>query len=115
MKEYRTKARTGWYGAKTLFQHYRGTAKGCFEERIVLLKARGFKEAIRVAEAEARQYAKDVGGCKYLEFVDVFQIFEKTRTGHGTEIYSLMRECRLKPKKYLDTFYDTGNERTQSV
>ncbi|WHZ26020.1 MAG: hypothetical protein OJF51_000815 [Nitrospira sp.] len=65
------KPRVGWYVAKTVFQHYHDTARGCFEERIVLLKARGSKEAIKLAEAEARQYAKDVGGCKYLEFVNV--------------------------------------------
>ena len=115
MKISRTKAPMEWFGAKTIYRYSEGTAKGCFEERVVLFKAQGFTQATRAAEAEARQYAKDVGGCKYLGFVDVFQISEKTRTGHGTEVYSLMRESRLNPRKYLNRFHDTGNERTQSA
>jgi hypothetical protein len=43
----------------------------------------------------------------------VFHLFDET-IGHGTEIYSLMRESQLSDKDYLDRFYDDGKERRQT-
>ena len=102
-----------WYGAKCIFRHNdRQTADGfMYEERIILLKAERADAAIARAEKEAQTYAADLSGCEFIEFVDVFHLFDET-IGDGTEIYSLMRLSNLDKDKYLDTFYNTGSERT---
>lgn len=62
-----------------------------------------------VAEAEARAYAGECPGREYLDYVDVFHLFED-QVGHGTEVFSLMRRSELSPEEYLSTFFDTGQE-----
>jgi hypothetical protein len=104
-----------WYSAKTIYKHHRveaGKTKTVFEERVVLLRATGFDDAIAKAEAEAAVYCGTDGDAIYLGFVDVFHLFDE-KVGHGTEVYSLMRESGLANKKYLDHFYDDGKERRQ--
>jgi acyl dehydratase len=104
-----------WYAAKTIYKHYHvedGTPKIVFEERIVLFYAADFDEAIAKAEAEASEYCGKNNGTVYLDFVDVFHLFDET-IGHGIEVYSLMRESDLSEKDYLDHFYDNGKEYRQ--
>jgi len=97
-----------WYGVKTL---YRTRATGrprivddaydaaatLVEERVVLVRARNFDEAIAKAEAEARSYAASGGGSyrnrygqrvtqRYLGACDAFELFDPP--GAGREIYS---------------------------
>jgi hypothetical protein len=84
-----------WYAAKTIYKHHRveeGADKTVFEERIVLLQATDFDDAIAKAEGEAAEYCGTSGDTVYLDFVDVFHLFDEA-VGHGTEVYSLMREC----------------------
>jgi hypothetical protein len=103
-----------WYGAKTIYRHdliEDDTAKTLFEERVVLFQTVDFGGAIAQAEAEAKAYALN-HDVEYLEFMDVFHIFDE-KVGHGTEVYSLMRESRLSEQDYLDRFYDDGNEHRQ--
>jgi hypothetical protein len=99
-----------WYAAKTIYQHHRLTV---FEERVVLLQAADFDDALAKAEAEAAEYCITCGDTVYLGFVSVFHLFDET-IGHGTEVYSLMRESELSAEDYLDHFYDDGKERSQS-
>jgi Domain of unknown function (DUF4288) len=104
-----------WYTAKTIYKHHRvedDTPKTVFEERIILLQAADFGDAIAKAEAETAEYCGTDGEIVYLGFVDVFHLFDKT-VGHGIEVYSLMRESDLSDKDYLDHFYDDGKERRQ--
>ncbi len=104
-----------WYAAKTIYKHHRvedGTPKTVFEERVVLLQAADFDTAVAKAEAEGAEYCRANGDTVYLGFVDVFHLFDET-VGHGTEVYSLMRESELSDKDYLDHFYDDGKERSQ--
>jgi hypothetical protein len=105
-----------WYAAKTIYKHHcieDGTPKTLFEERIVLLQASDFEDAISKAETEAAEYCSTNRDIVYLDFVDVFHLFDET-IGHGTEIYSLIRESQLSGKDYLDRFYDDGKERCQT-
>jgi hypothetical protein len=102
-----------WYGAKCVFQHNdrKDGDNNMYEERIVLLKAENIDEALIRAENEAKQYVNELTECKYLGFVDVFNLFDET-IEDGTEVYSLMRQSKLNKEKYLDNFYDTGLEQT---
>ena len=103
-----------WYGAKCVFLHTE--IESCpgqvYEERVILLKAENFNEAVSRAEVMAEAYAKDVGGCSYTGFVDVFHIYDEN-ISDGAEVYSLMRTSDLSKEEYLNRFYDTGTERTR--
>lgn len=103
-----------WYGAKCVFLH--SEIESCpgqvYEERVILLRAGSLDEAVSRAEALADEYARDVGGCSYTGFVNVFHIFDEN-IGDGAEVYSLMRTSDLSKDEYLNRFYDTGTERTQ--
>ncbi|BEL06735.1 hypothetical protein Q0Z83_049260 [Actinoplanes sichuanensis] len=61
-----------------------------------------------MAEAEAGEYAVDVGG-EYLGLAQVYTLADEP--GHGAELFSLLRDSRLEPAAYLDAFFDTGDER----
>ena len=103
-----------WYGAKCVFLHTE--IESCpgqvYEERVILERAGSFDEAVSRAEALADEYARDVGGCSYTGFVNVFHLFDEN-IGDGAEVYSLMRTSDLNKDEYLNRFYDTGTERTQ--
>jgi len=105
----------GWYGAKTIFSVNQNAVKGAmnlYEERIVLVKAASFDEAILEAEKEAQYYAGK-NDMKYLEYVNVFKL-EDERIKNKIEVFSLMRDSKLSPKEYIDKYFDTGKERTRS-
>ena len=95
-----------WYAAQVIFLHS-GTEHGpkqTYEERITLLRADTFDDAIERAEKEAEEYCRDLDGCKYVGYVNVFHIYDE-KVGEGTEIFSSMQTSDLKPKEYLDLHY----------
>src|SRR5262245_40507098 len=100
-----------WYGAKCIFLHTNTESLPVklYEERIILIKATSFDDAILRAEQEARTYAQNSGGCTYTGFFNIFHIFSE-KIGDSTEVYSLMRSSDLGVEDYLDHFYDTGEE-----
>src|SRR5882724_9356878 len=85
-----------WYGAKCVFLHVNiASCPGqVYEERVVLVRANDFDEAIRLAEIEANNYAGDDEDCTFTGFMNVFHIYDK-KIGDGTEVYSLMRTSDL--------------------
>lgn len=86
-----------------------------FEERITLWRAQSLDEAITLAEREAREYASLLTDeehlCRYAGLAQAYHLAGKP--GHGTEIYSLIRDSEMEPDAYLDKFFDTGWERQQ--
>ena len=99
-------ARWTWYAVKTL---YRTSARGrpvrrdaafdpnaaLIEERVLLVRARSFDEAIRKGEDEAREYARRPTyrnpygqrvTTKYLEVCDAFNLFDEP--ANRREVYS---------------------------
>ena len=103
----------GWYSAKTVYRHrlvQEGVTKTVFEERVVLLHAANFEDAIAKAETEANRYCSAVENVVYLGFVSVYYLPEET-VGNGTEIYSLRRDSNLSDMEYLSRFHEDGHER----
>ena len=84
------------------------TKKHLYEERITIWVADDIDEAIKLAEQEAESYADSIDA-EYLGLAQGFSLFEKIESS-GTEVYSLLRESNLEPEKYLDRFFDTGDE-----
>ena len=85
------------------------TKKYLYEERITIWKSINIDQAIEDAKQEAELYAKKIDA-KYLGLAQGFYLFDEVDSS-GVEIYSLLRESDLKSEDYLDTFFDTGDER----
>jgi uncharacterized protein DUF4288 len=103
-------AKEPWYGAKCLFLHKdltKSQRTPCYEERITLIRARSFTEAVRKGETEAKRYAKGTGRVEYLGFISVFHLFD-SKVGDGTEVFSIMRSISLSKKAFIDRHYDDG-------
>jgi hypothetical protein len=105
----------GWYGVRTIYEwtDYAHGRDRCYEERIVLVRAKSHIEAIDLAEKEAKTYAKE--GIRYLGHVVGFEIDLGVEPDEGVEVFSLLRESRMEPKRYIDRYFDTGRERATNV
>ena len=94
-----------WFAAKTVFRRHVGgddPSRAVFEERVVLIQAFDFDDAISKAEAEALRYAERTGPT-YLGFVDAFHIGQ--RPGDGVEVFVVERESDLSDDAYIDLFH----------
>ena len=106
-----------WYCARCIFRHRAGHAHAStYEERIILLRAHDFDHAARRAGEEARVYAGSLEGVEYLEFLDVYHLFEDA-VGDGTEVFSLMLRQRTRSEAsiFSAAFFQTGSERSHPV
>lgn len=97
-----------WFGVRCVFHDPEGT----YEERVTIWSAGSFDEAVLMAESEAKEYASDVGS-RFLGFAQAY-VMEDPPT-QGAEVFSLLRDSDLDPEEYLDTFFDTGDEREASL
>ena len=103
-----------WFGVKCVFQiSLAAETPGhrVYEERVTIWTASSFDEAIQKAEAEASEYAGE--NHKYLGYCDAFELYDDPSL-EGAEVYSLMRESRKEADDYVNTFFDTGRERTRT-
>jgi Domain of unknown function (DUF4288) len=100
-----------WYAARCLYEHRDISKRNgipCYEERVVVFRARSFKEAIRKGETEARRYGRRGSGTAYLGFIDVFHLFASALKD-GTEVFSIMRSKEMPTARFIKTFYDDGS------
>ncbi|MCF7830821.1 DUF4288 domain-containing protein [Candidatus Gracilibacteria bacterium] len=109
-----------WYSVKCIFGIYgKKTDKiWGYEERIILVRAKSFKEAVELAEKEARKYCEDYeSNDKYFEyenFISVFHLFDG-KICNFAEIYSLIRSSDLERDEFLDKYYDDGSEHSGEI
>ena len=107
-----------WYSVKCVFEHdglAEGSERTVYEERVVILRAAGFDDAIEQGEAEAQQYVEKLGdSVRYAGFIDAYRTGEK-KLANGMEVYSLMRGTTLAREEFLTHYYDDGTERSQRV
>ncbi len=110
------KKQLDWFSVRCVFRSTRrsgSTKRNLYEERITIWRVASFNDAIKRAERDARQYAEDTDS-EYIELAQAFHI-SPNRLTSGTEVFSLMRESNYYPKKYLDTYFDNGNERQEII
>ena len=102
-----------WFGVRSVYLHHgRINNSGLYEERVVLFDAETAEAAMAKAEVEAADYIRDLDASA-IDLLQTFQLFEQP--GDGAEVFSLMRTSNLSPDAYVDNFFDTGDERQQSV
>ncbi|GIG93292.1 hypothetical protein [Plantactinospora endophytica] len=99
----------GWFAVRCVFRVGADSASQLYEERLTLWRARGFDQAVALAEDEALGYAAEQTGVDYLGFAQAYWLFDEP--GHGAEVFSLIRASELEPSAYLTRFFDTGEER----
>jgi hypothetical protein len=100
------------FSTRTLIRwdsHVPEKKKYVYEERITLWKAKDVEAAIKKSEKEAMRYARESGN-KYLGFIQSYWLFDEI-AADGVEVFSLLRESDLPPKKYIDAYFDTGSEK----
>jgi hypothetical protein len=96
---------SAWEDARCLFRH--GGLKGA--TRLVLLRAGSDKEAITLAEHEARKYARRDPGITYLHYVETYHLFAASIRS-GAEVFSLLRSSNRSAARFLSRYYDDGSE-----
>lgn len=85
------------------------TRKFLYEERITAWNAESLDAAIAEAEKEAIKYADD--GAEALVLYQGYWLFDEIGSiPQGSEVFSLLRQSDLEPSKYLDAFFDSGEE-----
>lgn len=95
-----------WYGAKSIFYDEENAV---YEERIIVLRADSYDEALNKAKEEADEYADSLPQVKYVGYSEVFNLFDD-EIADGSEVYSVMRKSALNAEQYLHTFINTGDE-----
>ena len=104
-----------WYAVRCIFRQrlledLERADTSIYEERITLWRARSDDHAIELAEMEACEYAEMLeAGVEHLGLAQSYRLADDP--GHGSEVFSLMRDSDLDREAYLDTFFDTGTER----
>ncbi|MFI0410454.1 hypothetical protein [Actinomadura sp. 3N508] len=98
--------RTTWFGIRCVF---RDSITGTYEERITLWEAKDFDDAISMAESEALEYASIFDGVSFAGLTQAYLVGDAP--GHGSEVFSLIRESDLNQEDYIARFFDTGDER----
>jgi hypothetical protein len=112
VSEQRPPAATGgWFSVRCLFRFPNGSG-GTYEERITLWRAAGFADAVKLAEAEAADFAAGTGA-EYIGLAQAYALDDEPT--HGSEIFSLMRDSDLGSEGYLNMFFDTGDERQGTI
>ena len=98
------------FGVRSVYQHAinESELKFSYEERVILIRTDSFESAISLAESEAQDYIQDSKAI-VLDYFNAFEIIAD-KIDSGAEVYSLIRDSNLEPEKYLDTFFETGNE-----
>ncbi len=101
-----------WIAVRCLFSHPTRASDAelnLYEERITLWKARSFKEAYAMADADALVYAAEAN-CIFIRSTDAFHLFENDIRS-GAEVWSTMRGSGMSPELYIVTFCDTPRDR----
>ncbi len=110
--------KVSWFAVKCLFLHKdlkKRNGKSNYEERILLVKAKDFDEAIEKAENEALEYCDELGkDVEYLKFCNAYHISE-SKIGNKTEIYSLITKSDLNKTDFINTHHDNGGELTKRI
>jgi hypothetical protein len=107
-----------WFSVRTIV-HRR--SEGVFEERITLWHRVDADEAADAALRESAAYAADTDAAAVdCGLAQVYEPYGDAVGGlrapaDGCEIFSLVRRSDLAPDKYLDAFFDTGDEQQQVI
>ena len=99
-----------WFSVKGIFRWFfkEDGKTALFEERIIIVKADSFDEALDKAEIEAVKYCEEDPKANYqIESLKKFYAYEilEEELSEGIEVFSNRREIALDSGSYLERFY----------
>lgn len=104
-----------WYAAKSLCRWYlkESGESRCVEERLVLFKASGFDEALKLAQAEVTEYCShDAPTANFriepIDWLDVYLIDE--HPDEHVEVYSRLMDTTLSGDAFLRRYYPKSQD-----
>jgi hypothetical protein len=100
-----------WFGVKCLVEHgalSQEPGRRVYEERVVIIRAKDFDDAIERAEADAKSYAGENQGT-YIGYCNAYRMGGDS-IADGTEVFSLTREVSLTPDEFVARYYDDGTD-----
>ncbi len=105
-----------WFTAKGIFLHEPelSNTNQWYEERIILLKAKNETRALEIANAEAKDYVKELEGTKFIEIIDVYSLYDE-EISDKCEVFSSKTISHLKPQDYLKAFYPNTTEDCEAI
>ena len=96
-----------WYSVRSIVRSQTvedGSPRTVFEERVVLVKAASFDEAIAKGEAEAKEYCAICHRSRVLDYLVAYYIGDEEELRRG-EVWSSMRDSELSDGDFLTHFY----------
>ncbi len=101
-----------WFGVRSVYCSRCVDPEHAFsyEERVLVFLADSFESAIKLAEHESQQYVGTSESIA-LDYFNAFEIIDD-QIQNGTEVYSLIRDSNLASEEYIDSYFDTGDERS---
>lgn len=107
---------SGWFAVRLLIRFEpEATSLGAqlYEERVSVWESDDGAAAIGLARDEAASYADPPAGEVLDGFAQVYAM--SSPPTDGVVVFSATRASNLRPDEYLDSFYDTGSERSRSI
>jgi hypothetical protein len=101
---------TDWFAVRCVFHD---ANNGVYEERVTLWRASNLDEAIGLAESEAAEYSSLLNSVNYVGLSQAFALMGEP--GHGSEVFSLIRDSDLDPEEYISHFFEVGTERQGEI
>ena len=105
-----------YYAVRCLFSHptrERIKNQNLYEERITIWEAQTWEEAYKMAELEAKNYAKEADAI-FIEATDSFKLFDN-KFNSGLEVWSTMRDSKVSNAEYISNYINTGKERDHEI
>lgn len=98
-----------WYGVRLVYR-LTGFSSPAYEERILIVNASSFDDAIAKAERHSKDHEDDA--TIYTGYAMAYHIVDENgpAIGNGVEVFSLIRDSELDIDEYLARFHDTGRE-----
>ena len=108
-----------WYSVLCVFSHptrVRKAQGNLYEERITLWKAETWNDAYKLAEEEAKEYAKKED-CIFIRACCSYHLFDNNVVDgfQGAEIWSNMRDSHFDADTYINTYCNSGRERDHEL
>jgi hypothetical protein len=96
-----------WYSVRSIVRRdliEDGKPRRSFEERVVLIRAIDYEEALEKGEAEAKRYASELGNCKMLDHF-VVHVLHDGDLCEGEEVWSCIRDLDFTNRQFLHQIY----------
>ncbi|NBR85838.1 MAG: DUF4288 domain-containing protein [Verrucomicrobia bacterium] len=108
----------GWYSVRRVFRSDRAEdsqSRRSFEERVVLLRAVSFEDALAKGEVEAKRYIPDSPRYHTLDHLAAYYIHSDESLRDGDEVWSCVRDLNVTDDQFLKKVFEGEIESLTNV